>query len=218
MVIRHPNPIFPETVDFSSCEKKMEKPEELLEITKRAIEIGATEAALIDSDEIRIESELASLCSGNPACENFGKAPSCPPHVGGPDAFIKWRNKSLFTIVIRIDVPSDIMFSEERREVMRLLQETLAVLERAAAEIGFTSSKAFAGGSCKKIWCSDHPDCSVLMETGPCRYPDKARPSMSGFGINVTKLMESAGWTHLRQPATIKSKDPLWIAGLVLLM
>ncbi|MFW6011230.1 MAG: DUF2284 domain-containing protein, partial [Desulfosalsimonas sp.] len=26
------------------------------------------------------------------------------------------------------------------------------------------------------------------------RNPDRARPSMSGFGINVTRLYEAAGW------------------------
>jgi len=220
MLVFKPNPMIVQMANDSTHEEKMVKPKELMELTKQAIIMGATDAALIASSEIRIEAELAALCSGDTPCKNLGKAPSCPPHVGGPDEFIKWRDKSPYTIVVRIDVPTEIMFSEEGREIMRLLQENLAVLEQVAMDMGFTQSKAFAGGSCKNVWCFDHPTCRVLSENDPCRYPDKARPSMSGYGVNVAKLMESAGLLDkiVMQKGKTKLNDSLWIAGLVLIM
>jgi predicted metal-binding protein len=220
MVVFNPNPMIAQITNDSAHKEKVVKHKELMGLTKQAIIMGATDAALIASSEIRIEAELAVLCSGDPPCKNFGKAPSCPPHVGGPGEFIKWRDKSPYTIVVRIDVPTEIMFSEEQREVMRLLQENLAALERATIDMGFTQSKAFAGGSCKKVWCFDHPTCRVLSKNDPCRYPDKARPSMSGYGVNVTKLMESAGLLDkiVMQKDKTKPNDSLWIAGLVLIM
>jgi predicted metal-binding protein len=60
--------------------------------------------------------------------------------------------------------------------------------------MGYSNSKAFAGGSCKKLFCRDHLNCRVLVEGGECRNPHRARPSMSGFGINVSKLLQTAGW------------------------
>jgi predicted metal-binding protein len=220
MVVFNPNPMIDQMANDSAHEEKVVKPKELMSLTKQALTMGATDAALIASSEIRIEKELAALCSGDPPCKNFAKAPSCPPHVGGPDEFITWRDKSPYAIVVRIDVPMEIMFSEDGREVMRLLQENLATLEQAAMDMGFTRSKAFAGGSCKEVWCYEHPNCRVLAENDPCRYSDKARPSMSGYGVNVTKLMESAGWMDKKvmQKDKTKLNDSLWMAGLVLIM
>lgn len=94
-----------------------------------------------------------------------------------------------------MEVPSSILFSPvERLEVFALLQEIAAGVEQAAIKIGQTRSKGFAGNCCKVLFCSDHPRCRVLHEGGKCRNPHLARPSMSGFGINVSKLMEAAGW------------------------
>jgi len=42
---------------------------------------------------------------------------------------------------------------------------------------------------------------------------------MSGFGINVTKLMQSAGWPHkkaTRQQAS-DEESMTWVAGLILI-
>jgi hypothetical protein len=40
------------------------------------------------------------------------------------------------------------MFSNERKDVMRLLHQIVATVEQKAIELGFGKSKAFAGGSC----------------------------------------------------------------------
>jgi predicted metal-binding protein len=93
-----------------------------------------------------------------------------------------------------MDVPSAAMFSDERREIMQLLHEIVAGVELKAADMGYSGSKAFAGGSCKKIFFYDLMDCGVLSDKGECRHPRSARPSMSGFGINVAKLLQSAAW------------------------
>jgi predicted metal-binding protein len=84
--------------------------------------------------------------------------------------------------------------------------------------MGFIKAKAFAGGSCKQIFCVEHGACRVLSEEGECRNPEYARPSMSGFGINVSKLMEVCGWpADIKTTGTEASKDPLsWVAGLVM--
>jgi len=85
--------------------------------------------------------------------------------------------------------------------------------------MGYRNSKAFAAGSCKKIFCHDHSECRRLSETEECRHPQYARPSMSGFGINVSRLMKSCGW-----PADINVREARsapdsmsWVAGLVML-
>jgi len=154
---------------------------------------GATDAAPIDPAEILIEDDLADLCR-QPRCRNYGLSRSCPPHVEGPGTFRQWLMAYRQALVIKIDVPSEILLSGARDEVMRLLHEIAAGVEAAAVEMGFPASKAFAGGSCKMLFCGEHPDCRVIDRGGRCRHPKQARPSMSGFGVNVSKLMQAAGW------------------------
>jgi predicted metal-binding protein len=101
-------------------------------------------------------------------------------------------------VVFKIDVPSEILLSSERCEVFRALHEIAAGIEHSAIEMGYHHSRAYAGGSCKRLFSQGYTYCRVLAEGGECRNPHRARPSMSGFGINVSKLMKVAGWTMSR--------------------
>ncbi|MDH3575628.1 MAG: DUF2284 domain-containing protein [Desulfobacteraceae bacterium] len=187
-------------------------------LTQRACQLGASDAGAISTTEISVEEDLANLCR-EPGCENYGLSASCPPYVAGPDGFRKLLNTFKYAVVFKIDVPSEILFSDERRDIFRLLHEIAASIEQSAIEIGCHDSKAYAGGSCKQIFCRDHPDCRVLAENGECRNPLFARPSMSGFGINVLKLKKAAGWMSNK---TSQNDDPDTISmqtfcGLVLI-
>ena len=189
---------------------------ELIHMAKR---LGASDARIILSEDIEINVDLAALCNGDHPCSNYGLSSSCPPHVPGPSRFQQWKDSSKYSIVVRIDVPSVVMFSEERHEVMQLLHEIVAGIELQAVEMGYNGSKAFAGGSCKEIFCREHAVCQVISKHGECRNPLYARPSMSGFGINVAKLMQSAGWPVKKQILEDKSdtESMTWVAGLILL-
>ena len=199
----------------------MQVPEEALNnLIETAIRLGASDAGIIPSAAIVIDDGLAKLCNGDPQCENYGLAPSCPPHVCGPAGFRKWQTMSEYAIVVRIDIPTTVMFSSERREIMQLLHEIVAGVEVEASGMGYIGSKAFAGGSCKKIFCREHADCRILAGHGECRNPQSARPSMSGFGINVSELLQSAGWPAKpasRQQAS-DAESMTWVAGLIVLM
>ena len=180
---------------------------------------GATEVRRLAPADIIVEKQMAAYCR-EPGCPNYGQSPSCPPHVAGPAAFVELKNRSKAALMVRIEVPSAVLFSEERREVMRLLHEIVAGIEQAAIARGYAGSKAFAGGSCKDLFCLDHPECRVLSEGGPCRNPDSARPSMSGFGVNVAGTLEMAGFTEpdKTRPAVEGQETTSWVAGMVLIL
>jgi len=190
---------------------------DLEELMQLACRLGASDAAVIPTSEISVEDDLAKLCR-EPQCENYGLSASCPPHVAGPDGFRKLQKKNQHAVFFKIDVPSEILLSSQRREIFQLLHEIAADIEQAAVKMGYSHSKAFAGGSCKKLFCRDHIDCRLVAEGGACRNPQRARPSMSGFGINVSKLMKSAGW-HLDRITRDTDPDDVpmgSVSGLVL--
>ena len=162
-------------------------------VTEHALDAGATGIKVIATQDIVVRDELADRCR-EPGCENYGKSKSCPPNVAGPSHFrtlLEGYSRALF---FKIDVTSDILFSSERFEVFRLLHTTAADIEHAAVELGFAGVQAYAGGSCKELFCPDHRECQALSEKGTCRHPEQARPSMSGFGIDVGSLFKTAGW------------------------
>ena len=104
--------------------------------------------------------------------------------------------------------------SEERLPIFRKLHRLAAGIEELSRKKGFVCAKGFAGGSCKELFCNDHTDCPALRRIENCRYPQYARPSMSGFGIDVARLLDAAGWKmNLAAPAENKKAD---ICGLVL--
>jgi predicted metal-binding protein len=171
----------------------------LKKLTQLACQLGASDAKVISTPEISVEDGLANLCR-EPGCENYGLSTGCPPHVTGPDGFRKLLKTFDHAVVFKIDVPSEILLSDERRDIFRLLHEIAASIEQAAIEMEFHDSNAYAGGSCKQIFCRGHPECRVLGKNGECRNPLFARPSMSGFGINVLKLKKAAGWMSSKTP------------------
>ena len=188
--------------------------EDLVRLSKS---LGASDAQWIASGDIVVEDRLAALCR-DPQCENYGRSPSCPPHVSGPSEFRKLQTTLNKAIVNRIVVPTASLFSDDKRDIMRLLHEIVAAIEQEAQKMGYGGSRAFAGGSCKGIFCHSHSACQRLSEAGECRYPGMARPSMSGFGINVSELMSTCGWP---KDISVRKTDATegsmsWVAGLVL--
>ncbi len=180
--------------------------------------IGATKAKRLPPESVCVEDRLAEFCQ-DPKCPHYGQSISCPPYVSGPEGFRRLLQSCQHAIVIRIEIQSSSLHGSDRPEVMRLLHEITAETETEAKRLGFTESIGFAGGSCKESFCHDQLNCRVIAERGECRYPDHARTSMSGYGVNVGELMKSAGWsTNLFTVNDHDEPDQLaWVAGLVLL-
>ncbi len=191
--------------------------ETIQQIMDCALENGATHVAAISPDEVQVKDQFADFCR-DPGCPFYGKSMSCPPNVSGPEGFRKKLAKSQYAVVIRLEVDRESMMGKERHDVFRILQKVAAVTEQKAKSLGFTDSEGFAAGSCRISFCKGHGHCQVLKGNGTCRHPDSARPSMSGYGVHVGKLMKSAGWGSTFIKKDSNKDDPMtWVAALVLL-
>jgi len=192
--------------------------EDLDKLILLALSLGASEAHNLSSADIVVEDQLALKCI-EPKCENYGKSFSCPPYVDGPDAFREITRTLTQSIVVRLVVPSVMLLSWEQVDVGKILHEMVATIELEAINMGYTESAGFAGGSCKDLFCQDHLSCRQIEENAPCRHPDLARPSMSGFGVDVFRLIKSCGWeTNLNIVDELPEDDQLsWVAGLIMI-
>ena len=185
-------------------------------LLEKAMTLGASEAAVVQAGQIRVQEKLAELCVTG--CPNYRASASCPPAVEGPAAFRAWVMECRQAVVVRIDVPMSVLLSSERSEFMALLHEVVSGVESLAHTYGYVQSRAFAGGSCKELFCSSYPDCQAITTEKGCRNPAVARPSMSGFGIDVGQLMHLAQWPDKQLHHTTESSEAMsWIAGLILI-
>ena len=169
----------------------MKNPDKLISC---ALEAGADAVVIIPAGVIVIRTDLADMCR-EPGCPNYGLSVNCPPHVAGPAAMRDLLRDFDVAVVFRMDVPADDLFSGNRRRVFQQLHKIAAAVEQAAIDAGFTRARGFAGGSCRELFCHEYENCLVLSANGRCRFPQHARPSMSGFGIDVAALFKSARWT-----------------------
>ncbi len=174
--------------------------DQLDSLAELAIGMGASEAKAIPSSAVSAEDHLAALCKET-KCPNYGLSPTCPPSVEGPPWLREYLKGIDQVIFIKVDLPSDVMYSAQRREIGKLLHFIVIQVEEAALEMGLAKSKAFAGGSCKNLFCTDKAKCRVLYGDGNCRNPNSARPSISGYGINVNRLMNAAEWAKPERAA-----------------
>jgi len=165
----------------------------LQELTQKALDLGASDARIIPAQSIVVENRFSEMCA-SPQCPGYGLSPSCPPHVMKPDEFRDLLTHFEYALVFKIATPTETLLGDGRLDVAKLIHQISAGIERLAKEKGFINSRGFAAGSCKLIFCKEHAKCIVLDTNEECRFPDQARPSLSGLGVNFLELSKTLGW------------------------
>ena len=165
----------------------------LADMVDLARRLGASDAGVIEVAAIVADEGLARFCLP-PGCPQYGLSAGCPPYVKGPLWFRDRLKHYRRAVLVRIDTSSEILRSERSRELFRRLHRVAAGVERGAAALGCPHARAFAGGSCRSLFCADQTGCRVVDEGGDCRHPETARPSLSGYGVDVAHLAGLAGW------------------------
>jgi predicted metal-binding protein len=190
-------------------------PVKLEDLAELAVSLGASAAKVLPADAVKAEDYLAGLCLET-RCPNYNLSPTCPPHVEGPAWLREFLRGIDHVLVLKLELPRDAMYSEERREIGKLLHFIVIQVEEAARAMGLAESRGLAGGSCKNLFCTDERECAVLHGDGQCRHPDAARPSISGYGIDTNHLTRAAGWTS-SDNGDSEAADMSRFYGLVLL-
>lgn len=158
-----------------------------------ALQLGASDSKIVPAKDIRIDSNLAEICK-NPGCPGYGISANCPPHVMQPEDFKELLKNYQEALLFKFDVPLEMLLGDERKEITRLLHETASAIERFAVKRGYSSSRGFAAGSCKPLFCESFDSCRAISKEGTCRHPDSSRPSMSGLGVDFSALTGLVGW------------------------
>jgi predicted metal-binding protein len=176
--------------------------------------LGVSDVRIIPASKISVEEQFAEICK-NDRCPGYGSAPSCPPYVMSSKKFKDIISSYHSALIFKFEIPTSILFGNERNEVLYLLHETASAMKDFSLNNGYIDAMAIAAGSCKQIFCERHNACTVITDSGKCRHPKKACPSMSGLGVNFNKISKLLGWD---KDSTKKNEEPTSnMVGIVLL-
>ena len=166
-----------------------------------ALELGASEAAIIPASDVTIDERVRLKCVV-PRCLRAGETPNCPPYVPDLDLVRRALSRFSWALLFKCDVepienysPERGVTREEKRRTLSFHQrsgEVVYALERQAYKDGYHLAMGFGGGSCKDYLCQGMI-CQVL-DSGRCRFPHRARPAMEAVGIDVVSLISKVGW------------------------
>jgi predicted metal-binding protein len=166
-----------------------------------ALELGASEAAIIPASHVTIDERVRLKCVV-PRCLRAGETPNCPPYAPDLDLVRRAVDRFSWAILFKCDVEPVEEYvpgrgatkAEQRRTLSfhRKGAEVVCALERQAYKDGYHLAMGFGGGSCKDYLCQGMI-CQYL-DSGRCRFPHRSRPAMEAVGIDVVALIDKVGW------------------------
>ncbi|MBN2516547.1 MAG: DUF2284 domain-containing protein [Deltaproteobacteria bacterium] len=174
-------------------------------IIKKLKESGVSHVVVIPAEDIVIDERVRLKCQV-PLCESYNKNLTCPPNVPSVDEFRRVLDRFTRAILVQM---SDTL-TENRQDAFVLanrLHELINLGETEAFKVGFRFAMGFIGSCCRLC-----DECAGVIPGEPCRFPFKARPSMSAMGIDVIATATKAGL-----PVEFPVSDTVTWTGIILL-
>ena len=163
----------------------------------KALELGASRAAIVRADEIPVDERVTLKCQV-PTCFGYGVCVNCPPHTLKPAELRALLGKCKWAIFFTRDVPPEIIVRDkatikERVAAYQEIYKIVTEIESMAFYHGHYLAFGFGAGSCRHTFCGLEEDCQALKGK-KCKFSLRARPSMEAVGIDVYRMAGSAGW------------------------
>ncbi len=166
---------------------------------------GATEVKEIRVADVIVDERVRLKCQV-PLCDSYNKNLTCPPNVPSVDEFRKILARFSRAILVQTSSPLK-EISEDAFASARKLHELINLGENEAFNAGFRFATGLIGSCCRLC-----DECVGVNQGQICRYPFKARPSMSAMGIDVIATTEKAG-----MPVAFPVTETVTWTGVILL-
>ena len=172
-------------------------PEDLERYKARALELGATRAAIVKAQEIPVDERIVLKCQ-IPRCFGYGACAHCPPNTLKPSELRNILKGYQWAVIFTLDTPPEVIVREkstlrERETAYQKIFNIVNKVESMAFYDGHYLAFGFAAGSCRHTFCSKQESCQA-MEGKRCRISLRSRPSMEAVGIDVYKMVAALGW------------------------
>ena len=174
------------------------KKEEIYELLKKnALDLGAYKASVIDTDKIVTDRAFRDMCASN-ACGVYGKCWMCPPDVGDIEVLMQEVGQYDYALVYQtVTELEDSYDFEGMIEAKKSTYPMAQALRKTFDDPKFAKVLHLGAGGCGV--------CKVCAKrtNEPCRFPEKAMPSLEAYGINVSELAKSAGMKYINGQNTV---------------
>lgn len=174
---------------------------------QEAVNDGSSAVKIVPANWVEVDERVRLKCA-IPRCFFYGGCASCPPYAPETQLLRTAFSKYSWAIVIKNDViPSSDMSDQEMLKQGAHIKHyaktarTVAKIETMAFADGHYLALGLAAGCCKVYLCRN-TICQVL-DSGKCRHPLKARPSMESSSIDVFGLVARLGWEGYPVYATV---------------
>jgi predicted metal-binding protein len=155
-----------------------------------AIELGATDAVIISPASVVTADWVRMKCLYG--CDGPGYYRCCPPNAPPVDMTRRVLDSYERAVLLRL---GPFTGSDDSGPRDRLLNDAATDLERALFLAGFHKAWTMGSGPCDR--------CEPCLLDEPCKFPERARPSMEGCGVDVFTTVRNAGW----KIEVVKDKD-----------
>jgi predicted metal-binding protein len=167
-------------------------PEELTDLIKAS---GFADIAHFDPSKLVARPEVREMCAAN-KCNAFDKSWSCPPACGSLESyqemFTHYRTGYLFQTVTTMEDPFDYASIErgsaKHKQRFNELAKRVSLSKKDILLLG--------AGACTLCESCTYPD-------APCRYPERAFPSMEATGLVVYDVCALTDMPCYHGPNTI---------------
>jgi predicted metal-binding protein len=179
-------------------------PQDLERYQAKALEMGATRAAIIRTADIRVDERVTLKCQ-IPRCFGYGAGAHCPPNTMKPAELQELLKKYHWAVLFILDVPPTVIVRDkatikERVAAYQQVYKIVNEMESMAFYDGHYLAFGFAAGSCRHTFCGQMENCQA-MEGKRCRFSLRSRPSMEAVGMDVYKMV-AAPSAAMRCPRT----------------
>ncbi|MCR5845874.1 MAG: DUF2284 domain-containing protein [bacterium] len=165
------------------------------ELKALAIEVGFSEAGMLDIPKLKYEPLVRQQCEKND-CGRFAKTWTCPPGVGTLEECKErvegYGNMMLFNRKYELEDEFDF---EGMIEGLMAFKELAGDFDEAL-EGKLEEYRLLSNEGCEMCETCTYPD-------APCRFPDKVHHSLTSYGFTVAVLAKMAGMTYNNGPGTV---------------
>ncbi len=170
----------------------MSTTQEILELARRC---GFTHVGELAMGALEFLPAVRDMCAAD-HCRKYGTCWTCPPGCGTLEEVAAkaaaYRRGVLLQTVAQLEDDFD-MDAMQRVEADQK-SAFLAFVEQLRRE--YPACLPMATGGCTLCPQCTYPD-------APCRFPDKAIPSMEAYGLLVSKVCEKSGLPYYYGPRTL---------------
>lgn len=164
-------------------------------ILRLAEEAGFSHVGELNVSSMRFLPEVRGMCAAD-RCRNYGKCWTCPPHCGTLDEISARAAQYHRGILVQSTGEMEDDFDVEcMMDTERLQKERFARLAEQVREM-YPNCLPMASGACTVCGVCACPD-------EPCRFPERAIPSMEAYGLVVSEVCERSGLPYYYGPQTI---------------